>query len=307
MSSPDERRTTTVAILHPGELGSTLGRILQDEGCRVVAAPGGRGPRTQRLCRDAGLETVDSPAEAARLADVVFSCVPPSAAIPLAEDFAEAVRSAPRPRLYVDVNSISPDAAAHVGRLATEAGAEFVDAAVLGLAARLRGQGVLFLSGPRAPAVAALFGGAVRVRVVGESPGQASALKGALAGLNKGLAALFFEVGVTAWESGLSGQFLEECRLFYPGLMQVVDRLAPTYPLHAQRRSDEMAELECAMAALGLAPRMASAARQVIGAAAASEWPEAPLPGWTTAGVLEQLYCRGAFRASRPGEARPAK
>lgn len=307
MSDFNERPAAIVGILHPGELGSTLGRILSGRGFRVVAAPAGRGPRTQQLCRAAGLETVDSPAEAARLADVVFSVVPPSAATAVAEEFAEAVRNAKRPRLYVDFNSISPDTALRVGRLATEAGAEFVDAAVLGLAARLPGQGVLFLSGRQASRVAALFGEAMRVRVVGEAPGQASALKSSLAGLNKGLAALFFEVGATAWEAGLSGPFLEECRSFYPGIMEVVDRLAPTYPLHAKRRTEEMAELEHSMAMLGLAPRMASAARQVIGAAAASAWPEAPALGWTTAGVLEQLYNRGAFRASRADGASTAE
>ena len=195
------------------------------------------------------------------------------------------------------VNSVAPAPAAEVGRVAAGAGADFVDAAVLGLASRLRGQGVLFLSGEQAPRVAALFEGSVRVRLVGEAPGRASALKGALAGLNKGLAALFFEVGVAAHEAGLSAPFLEECAAFYPGLMEVIDRLAPTYPLHAGRRSEEMAELERMEASLGLAPRMARAARQVIAAAADSGWADAP--GWTTARVLEELHRRGAFRARR--------
>ena len=306
MTDPEIRRDGTVGILHPGELGAMLGRILLDQGFRVVASLAGRGPRTQRLCREAGLETVDSSAEVARTSDVVFSAVPPSAALTVAEDYAAAVRGRRRPRLYVDVNSVSPETAGRVGALATQAGADFVDAAVLGLAARLPGHGVLFLSGPQSGRVAAMFGGSVRVRVVGEVPGRASALKSTLAGLNKGLAALFFEVGVTALEAGLSDEFLSECAAFYPGLMEVVDRLAPTYPLHAARRADEMGELEQTMTTLGLAPHMAGAARRVIGAAAASGWPDARPAGWTTAGVLEELHRRGAFRAARPGESRPA-
>ena len=289
-----------VGILHPGELGSRLGEILAAGGRRVVAAPAGRGPRTQRLCREAGLEDVGAAEEVARLADVTFSVVPPSAAVVVAEQYA-AAGSPGRPRLYVDVNSVSPDTAARVGRIVAEAGADFVDAAVQGLAPRLRTQAVLFLSGARASAVAALFDGSVRVRVVGGGSGQASALKGALAGLSKGLAALFFETGVLARESGLLGAFLEECAAFYPGLMEAVGRTAPTYPLHAKRRSEEMAELDHAAAALGLAPRMARAARQVLAAAAASGWSAARpdgAAGWTTAGVLEELHRRGALTES---------
>ena len=300
MTDLNGKAPVVAGVLHPGELGSALGRILVGLGVRVVAAPGGRGPRTQRLCREAGLETVGCPIEAARLAEVVFSVVPPSAAVAVAEEFAAAVRGTGGRRLFVDVNSVSPDTAARIGRLATEAGAEFVDAAVLGLASGLPERGVLLLSGPAAGSVAALFGGAVRVRVVGEAPGQASALKGALAGLNKGLAALFFEVGVLAHEAGLSRDFLEECAAFYPGLMAVVDRLAPTYPQHAARRAEEMGELEQAAASLGLAPHMAAAARRVIGAVAASGWAGPPSAGWTTAGVLEELHRRGAFRAGLP-------
>lgn len=296
MQDTVETPMPVIGVLHPGELGSRLGEVLASAGRRVVATLEGRGPRTRQLCREAGLEVAGSFAAVARVADVVLSVVPPSAAVAVAEQYAAATRGSGRPRLYVDVNSVSPETAARVGEIVAGAGAEFVDAAVLGLASRLREQGVCFLSGSRAPRVADLFAGLVRVRVVGDAPGQASALKSALAGLNKGLAALFFEVGVLAHESGLSAAFLEECAAFYPGLMEVVDRLAPTYPRHARRRAEELAELQQTMEARGLAPRMARAARAVIGAAAASGWADAP--GRTTADVLEELYRRGVFRAA---------
>ncbi|HVS36427.1 MAG TPA: prephenate dehydrogenase/arogenate dehydrogenase family protein [Gemmataceae bacterium] len=285
----------TIGILYPGELGAALGRILMASGRRVITALEGRGPRTQRLCREVGLEVAASFAEVVRRADVVFSAVPPSAALAVAEQYSATVGG--EHRLYVDVNSISPETVARIGRMVQAAGADFVDAAVLGLAARLPAQGALFLSGPDALGVAALFEEPLRVRVVGKTPGQASALKSALAGLNKGLAALFFEVGVLAHEAGLSAAFLQECAAYYPGLMEVIDRLAPTYPRHARRRADEMAELEHTMETRGLAPRMALAARSVIAAAAESGWADAP--GWTTAGVLEELHRRGALRARR--------
>ena len=145
-----------------------------------------------------------------------------------------------------------------------------------------------------------MFGRTLRIRVLGDAPCRASAMKSLLAGMSKGLAALFFEAGVLAREAGMFGEFLEECAAFYPGVLEAVDRTAPTYPRHAARRRDEMRELEQTMETLGLAPHMARAARQVIGAVAALEWADAD--DWTTAAVVEELYRGGgsAPTAERP-------
>ena len=45
MTEPADGCSLTLGILHPGELGAALGRTFIDEGFRVIAAPGLRGPR----------------------------------------------------------------------------------------------------------------------------------------------------------------------------------------------------------------------------------------------------------------------
>ena len=87
----EDRVNPVVGILHPGELGSRLGEVLISRGRRVIATLEGRGPRTRRLCREAGLEVVGSFDEVVRTADVVLSAVPPSAAA------SPSPSSAPRP------------------------------------------------------------------------------------------------------------------------------------------------------------------------------------------------------------------
>jgi hypothetical protein len=132
--------------------------------------------------------------------------------------------------------------------------------------------------------------------MIGDKPGQASAVKGALAGMNKGLAALFTEVALLSWRAGVSEPFLEGCRLFYPGVLEVVERLLPTYPRHAARREEEMAELEASMTALGMSPAVVSGARAVIGAMAEARLDETDPRGWTPARLIEALHgagCRG--------------
>jgi 3-hydroxyisobutyrate dehydrogenase-like beta-hydroxyacid dehydrogenase len=288
----------TVGILYPGEMGSSLGRILSGAGLRVVTTLQGRGPRTQRLCREAGLEVVASLGEVVRLADVVVSVVPPWAALQVAREYAALAGMSVAGRVYVDANAIAPATAVAVGQVLTEVGIDFVDAAINGSAARLGSGAAVYLSGTRAVEVAQLLGKCLQVQVVGDVPGKASALKGALAGLSKGLAALFVEIGVLAQEAGVADVFLERCRAFYPGIMEVVDRMLPTYPQHARRRAEEMAELDEAMRALGLQPDMVQAAGRVTRAMAEAGLPEPPAaPVWTADRVLQALHACGALRA----------
>jgi 3-hydroxyisobutyrate dehydrogenase-like beta-hydroxyacid dehydrogenase len=284
--------TPTVGILYAGEMGAALGRALRDDGLRVVTTLEGRGPRTQRLCREAGLEELASLCEVVAVAEVVVSVVPPSAAVDVARSYASLAGDATG-RLYIDANAVSPATAAEVGLALAGTGVGYIDAAINGLASALHTGAILYLSGGRAAEAARLFG-RLRVQVVGAAPGQASALKGVLAGLSKGLAALFVELAVLAREAGLAAPFLERCRSFYPGVLEVAERMLPTYPRHARRRAEEMAELEGFLRGLGLRADMVSAAGRVTQALADAGLGDG---AWTAEGVLEALHRRGALRA----------
>jgi 3-hydroxyisobutyrate dehydrogenase-like beta-hydroxyacid dehydrogenase len=277
-----------IGLLYPGEMGAALGRVLMEDGFRVLTTVEGRGPRTRRLCAEAGLPVVDSLDEVVLQADVVVSLVPPDAVLELAETCA-AVKVPGRPRWFVDANSVSPATAAEVGEIVTAAGAEFIDAAIQGPARQLRQRGVLYLSGPEAAGAASLFGRSLQVRVVGSQAGQASALKGLASGMVKGLAAVFLEMAVTARHAGLLEQMFEACRTSYPGLMELLDRLIPTYPQHAGRRTQEAAELAETMRALGLEPCLAEATRRLTADVAACNLAE-ERSSWTVRDVIEELY-----------------
>jgi 3-hydroxyisobutyrate dehydrogenase-like beta-hydroxyacid dehydrogenase len=288
-----------MGILYPGEMGSSLGRVLKEQGGRVVTTCADRSPRTQRLCREAGLETVGSLREVAHLADIVISVVPPAAALQVAREYAALAECSPPGRVYVDVNAVSPATAVAIGKVLAPHGIDYVDAAINGMAARLRSGAIVYLSGGRAAQIARLWGPALQVQVVGDTPGKASALKGILAGLSKGLTALFTEIAVLAEAADLSAVFLERCRGYYPGIMEVVERMLPTYPQHGRRRADELAELEEAMLALGLQPAMVQAARQVTAAMAQVPWQAVAGQTWTADHVLQTVHAHGALRRQK--------
>src|SRR4051794_12559491 len=161
----------TIAVLHPGEMGSAVAAAL---GHDVTWVPDGRSETTAERARAANM-TPGEPLEA----DVILSICPPHAVL----DVARAVGAFRG--IYVDANAISPARSAEVRALLPHAA--FVDGGIIGPPPIRADTTRLYLSGERAADVAALFEETiVDARVVGD----ASALKMAYAAWTKGSAAL---------------------------------------------------------------------------------------------------------------------
>jgi 3-hydroxyisobutyrate dehydrogenase-like beta-hydroxyacid dehydrogenase len=289
-------------------MGSTFAKLLAANGFRVVTTLEGRSLRTRRLCHDAGLNVLDSVGQVLQCADILFSFVPPGAALQVAGNVAVLVKDESRPSLYVDANSISPATAAKISELLRVERVDFVDASIRGLASQLKETGVLYLSGARAEEISDRLGSMMRVKVVGDAPGQASALKMVLSCLPKGLIGLFSEAMLFAREMGLLDEAMEICNEFYPGVMDVVKRMLPTYPQHAARRSEELQELEETMLLNGVPPRVLGAVREVTSGLAEVDWPNnTDYHGWTITEIIQEIYRNHLLHASRrPGTAAEA-
>ena len=201
----------TIGVLYPGEMGSSLAKLLTDSGFPVLTTTENRSPRTRELCREAGLHAVPTLDELLERSDILLSLVAPSAALSVAGEVAARARASARRWLYVDANSISPATVAEIGDVVAAGGMDFVDASIFGLASQLRQRGRLFLSGARAAEIANLCETFLRVKVVGALPGQASALKMIVAGMPKGMCALFLETMLLAREK-YSGRLYNERR-----------------------------------------------------------------------------------------------
>src|SRR5262245_44549316 len=130
MSAPG---SIVIGLLHPGEMGSAVGRCLTGRGHQVTWASAGRGPQTAARAEAAGLTDVGSVGELARQADVILSICPPHAAL----DVAVAARGFRG--LYVDANAVSPATARKIASVVSDAGATYVDGGIIGLPPRGRG------------------------------------------------------------------------------------------------------------------------------------------------------------------------
>lgn len=255
---------SVIGVLHTGEMGAAVGRLLLHEGRVVVTCAEGRTKRTRTAAEEAGVELLAGYDDVLARSSVVISLVPPAAALTTAHTVADAaVRSGGRP-LYVDANSLSPATMANIEKTVARAGLECVDGAFVGSSAKLGAETTLYVSGRQAGRVRELLGPAFRVEALGDEIGSASGFKLAFACFNKGLVALFLEVMAAADHLGRRDELLAALRSFYAGSVETVERLLPTYPVHATRRADELAEATLWLRGIGQSGLMAGATHRVI-------------------------------------------
>ncbi|MBI2352198.1 MAG: NAD(P)-binding domain-containing protein, partial [Deltaproteobacteria bacterium] len=73
-----------VALLHPGNMGVTIGAAAATSGARVIWASHQRSKATRDRARQAGLVDVENLTNAVQASDVVLAVCPPHAALELA-------------------------------------------------------------------------------------------------------------------------------------------------------------------------------------------------------------------------------
>ena len=279
----------TVAVLSPGEMGSSVGRVLAEGGARVLTCLAGRGEATASRAREAGFEVCDSLAELLDRAQLVVSVVPPAAAEPLAQAVAGALAgrrpaTGQHPLLYLDANSIGPDTAGRIGAALAAAGAEFVDGCIIGGARDLRGRSRFYLAGPRAEEAAALLR-PLNVSILGDRPGQASSFKVLYAGVTKSLSALGMELLAGAERLGVSRELMDKLEADWPNVASHFGRTLPGLPPRARRRAQEMDELAATLEGLGIEAPLARGAQRGLDVVAARYEADQP----TEASSLDEL------------------
>ena len=291
-----------IGILYPGDMGHNVGRVLKEDGFAVVTTLVGRSKRTRQLSAQAGITELDSLAAVVEQADIVLSIIPPTAAQTVSHDFAQAVRQANRRPLFVDANAVSPMTVGQVGETIRAAGCDFLDACIIGPARDVRGRCTVYVSGPHVRGFEAALGQSLRLHPLGDAIGQASAFKMLFSGLNKGLVAVLSELTVAAQEYDFLNDLLACYTELFPGVMQSLEWLVPTYPFHAARRAEEMRELAETLEHLRSSAVMARGTQQTLAEIGqldlTDRFPEYGEHDWTLRQVLEALGQCGALKRS---------
>ncbi len=229
----------TIALLHPGEMGAAVGACLVSRGTRVVWASENRSPATRERADRAGLEDLGSLDNALAASDAALSICAPSGAVDLARQAAATNFRG----IYIDANAISPAHSREIGCLIEKTGARFVDGGIIGLPPTPNRITRLYLCGPDAPAIAALFAGSQTEAILIDRPiGAASALKMCYAACNKGETALLGIIRALARYEGVDETLLKEWADSMPGIAEQSEHIAQR-ARKAWRWAGEMEEI----------------------------------------------------------------
>lgn len=256
---PGVTESRTLALMHPGAMGATVGASLRAAGHRVRWLADGRGEASRQRARAAGLETCEGLDALLDGAAAVISVCPPEAALALAQR----VANSGFPGWFVDANAVAP---ATVRAMGTLFGERLVDGGIVGPPARRPGTTRLYLSGGHAPAVAGWFdGGALEAIALDAPAGAASALKMCYASYTKGTSALLLAIRALARAEGVEDALLSEWGRSQPELEQRSNVAATGTAPKAWRFVGEMEEIAATFESAGLPGGFHRAAAQVYG------------------------------------------
>ena len=256
----------SIGLLHPGEMGVTLGAAALAAGAQVFWASENRSDTTCQRAKNAGFIDLNSLAKVCQQSDVIISVCPPHNALDLAREVT-ANRFA---GIYVDANAISPDNSRAIQQLIETAnsGARFVDGGIIGPPANQNKPGTtrLYLSGTHADEVAKIYHGTFfPAHIVDDRPGSASALKMCYAAYTKGTTALLLLIRALAEAEGISQALVDEWNLSQPGLTERSEKAASNNAHKAWRFVGEMEEIAATCQAAGLPSGFHSSAAELYG------------------------------------------
>jgi len=251
---------TTIGLLHPGEMGASVGAAARANGARVLWASEGRGGETAARAAAAQLEDAGTLRKVVAAGDVILSVCPPHAA----RDVAAAVAAAGFRGLYVDANAVAPATSREVAAIVERAGATYVDGGLIGPPPDKPGTTRLYLSGPQAARAAALFTrGPLEAIVLPGDLASASAIKMAYGGWNKGQQALLMSIVALAMSAGVAEALMAEWQRSQPDLPKRAENAARGSARKAWRWIAEMEENAAALDAAGLPEGFHQAAADV--------------------------------------------
>lgn len=225
-----------IGVLHPGEMGSSIGDCLIQSGHEVFWASSERSQSSRD--RAATWQEKSKLSELVEEVDAILSVCPPSEARALANE----VLGLRFRGIYVDANAIAPQTASEI---LNDFGSNYVDGGLIGPPAREKGSTRLYLAGKFAREVGSWFDTSLlEAKVIATEMGvQASSLKMAYAGYTKGSSALLILINAFAELAGVRESLVKEWEMSQPALIKRSEHAAKGTAAKAWRFVGEMEEI----------------------------------------------------------------
>jgi len=245
-----------IGVVSPGDMGQGVALTLKNSGFAVHTALDGRSARTQTLAREAGLNDCGSMQKLVETCDVILSILNPAAAVDNARATAGAMQATGRRCTFVDCNAIAPQTAHEIDAIIRAAGGEFIDAGIIGPPPRGKASMRMYVSGSKAAELEQLSSDGIKVRVMSERIGDASAIKMCYASYTKGAVALGVEMLMAARRLGVDAALDRELQESAADNRQWVLSRTTVMPPKAYRWVPEMLEIAKTFEGAGMTPRI---------------------------------------------------
>ena len=246
----------TIAILSPGDMGHAIGRLLRENGLKVITCLEGRSARTRGLSRSAGIIDIPSLEAMVTQADVILSITVSEVVPALCGEVASAIRKTRSSVLFAECNAIAPQTSRKMEPIITSAGGRYVDASIIGGPPKNGSSPRVYASGRHANDLAELKGFGLDVRYIGPEIGQASGIKMTYAAMTKGTAALHAQLLLAAHQMGLSEPLVAEFQRGHSAVLKRMEDWIPGVPSKARRWVSEMQEIQATFEHLGMTPHI---------------------------------------------------
>jgi 3-hydroxyisobutyrate dehydrogenase-like beta-hydroxyacid dehydrogenase len=256
---------TSIGFIGFGEAGFNLARGLGSAGVAGLFAydinthtPGLR-ERIQQRATESGTTLVDSSEILAGTVDILLSTVTANAAADAAEQTAPFLESR---HFYADLNSVSPALKQSIESIITARGARFVEAAIMSPVAPHGHRVPMLLGGVHASAFVDLVGCyGMRLDVISDRVGAASAVKMFRSIVVKGMEALLFECVLGASRYDADERVFASLAETFPGIDwgKLADYMVGRVVEHGVRRAREMEEVARTLQDIDIEPIMAEA------------------------------------------------
>lgn len=278
-----------LSFLGFGEAASSIAFGLSQEGLEGMRAfdilLNVEGKRDRVLAALKGSKTtgVFSPGDAVTDADVVIAIVPPTNSIETAESGIPYLKKG---SLYIDASTATPEDKQTIGTMVEQAGAKFIDGAMLGPLLRYKHKVPMLLSGAGSEEVKSLLEPYHMNLTIVEGPaGTATSIKFIRSISAKGIACVLFETMQAANYFHVEDTIVESlCESYGATFESVIDGYISGTCIHARRREHEMENVEDMLAAAGLPHQMVEATRQKLAAIAdldiAAQFPDGVPRNW---------------------------
>ena len=253
---------TAVALIGYGEVGRILAEDLRQQGVQVTAFDTALGSEMRAHAQQFGVTLAGSHVEAVRAAQITVCAVTASQTLAAARACAAGM---PPSCFFLDFNSASPGAKIAASAVVQEAGARYVEGAVMTSIPPYRIKVPLLLGGPHAAVLEP------RLKALGFAPhvasdklGVVSATKMCRSVMIKGMEAMVIESFTTARHYGVEDAVIASLQETFPSIdwekqaayffQRVIE--------HGRRRAEEVCEVAVTVREAGLEPWSAAGTAQ---------------------------------------------